>query len=120
MARDPGPATAEPMTASQRRLLMACAIYWLARRFAPSLRELVELAHLSSTSVAAYNLRRLERGHLITFERAVPRSICLTDAGWSECDLEPPLAMSPGPTTRARSPRQSPPSVPWPVRASQA
>ena len=80
---------------TQRRLLESCAKYWLARRYAPSLRELVELAHLSSTSVAAYNLRRLERGHLITFEREISRSICLTDEGWSECDLQPPLAVAP-------------------------
>jgi len=83
------------LTASQRRLLMACAIYWLARRYAPSLRELVQMACLSSTSVAAHNLRRLERGHLITFDREISRSVCLTEAGWSECDLQPPLAVSP-------------------------
>jgi len=87
------------LSATQRRLLLACGHYWLAHRYSPSLRELIFLAGISSTSVVAYNLRRLERMGLITYAGEIPRSICLTDAGWAESGLEPPLAMSPGPTS---------------------
>ena len=98
MADDTGQAP-KAMTASQFRLLRACAEYWRAHRYSPSLRELVELAGLSSTSVAASNVRRLMAMGLLSQAAEICRTICLTHAGWAESGLEPPLAMSPGPTS---------------------
>ena len=89
MARDPG-----QVTPKQRRLLQVVACYWADCGFSPTLRELVSLLPLSSTSVAAYNLRRLRSLGLVTFRPGTARTLCLTAAGWAETGIAPPLAMA--------------------------
>lgn len=95
MALDPRQATAAHVTSNQLRLLQVLACYWQGYGFSPSLRDLIRLLPCySSTSVVAYNLQRLRSRGLVTFRPGTARTICLTEAGWAETGIAPPLAMA--------------------------
>ena len=71
---------------SKRQALMLAFIrdYIAANSYPPSLREIAEGCDTSSISVVAYNLRILEKREYLTRTPAIPRSIVLTERGWSE------------------------------------
>mgnify|MGYP001605294191 CR=1 FL=1 len=75
-------AISDRLSYRQHRLLVSIASYWREFGFSPSLRDLVVRTGISSTSVADYNLRLLERKGLLTQWRGVPRSIVLSARGW--------------------------------------
>jgi len=75
------------MTPIQRRLLTAIVHYVRRHGYPPTLRELTVLAAVSSTSVAAHNLRRLQaRGYLTIGEKRA-RTIVLTEHGRREAGI---------------------------------
>lgn len=65
----------------QRRILSFVNEYIKERGYPPSIREIGAAAGISSTSVVAYNLRRLEDRGYISRQRDVSRGLRLTDLG---------------------------------------
>jgi repressor LexA len=68
---------AERIANSDQRVLTAIALFWKQHGYSPSLRELCELADVSSTSMAALHLERLQAAGLIEYEPRIARSIRL-------------------------------------------
>ena len=60
------------------RIYAAVASYWLANGYAPTIREIVVLADISSTSVVYYNLVKLESEGKLTWTRGQGRTVRLT------------------------------------------
>lgn len=67
----------ERIANSDQRVLTAIAVFIRERGYAPSLRELCELAEISSTSMAALHLERLQERGLIEYTPRIARSIRL-------------------------------------------
>ncbi|MYA18887.1 MAG: helix-turn-helix domain-containing protein [Chloroflexi bacterium] len=65
----------------RRALLRAIARFGAERGYPPSVRDLMEAAGFSSTSVVAYRLRACERAGLILREAGLSRATRLTAAG---------------------------------------
>lgn len=57
-------------------VLDAIETYWLEHRFSPSIRDIMEITGITSTSVVRYHLLLLERRGCITRVPTIPRSIC--------------------------------------------
>ncbi len=68
----------------QRRILEAIRDWHDAHGYAPSIRDLMRMASISSTSVVDYSLGRLKEMGLVDRQRKIMRSIVLTDAGRRE------------------------------------
>ena len=79
------PADAGERRLSQRqaRVLAFIQDYTAHHVYPPTMREIVEGCHLSSTSVALYNLVALGQRGYLTRTRDVARSIVLTEQGRS-------------------------------------
>lgn len=69
------PALTRPLSFNQQKILDAIWDHWAEHRYAPTTRDLMERAHISSTSVVAYNLVKLRRYGLIDYDLQVTRSI---------------------------------------------
>ena len=67
--------TGRPLTDLQQRLYTAVVDFWLSHGYCPQVRELTKLARISSTSVVAYNLDKLQARGLILMEPGVTRTI---------------------------------------------
>jgi len=63
------------LSAKQRKIIDYIRIFWLDRGYPPSIRDIVAGCGLSSTSVADYNLKILERKGYIHRHREVSRGI---------------------------------------------
>jgi SOS-response transcriptional repressor LexA len=55
----------------------------------PTMREMGQVADISSTSVVTYNLAVLERDGLIRWERGIKRGIAVTAVGLRHLGLDP-------------------------------
>lgn len=78
----PGPGTRRP-SRWQARILAFIQDYTSRQPHPPTLREIAESCDLSSNSVAAYNLRILERRKYLTLLPGAARGIVLTQQGRS-------------------------------------
>lgn len=93
-----------------RSVVEAIARYQEARGFAPSVRDVVDEAGLSSNSVAVYWLRACEEAGLLVRAPGLSRAIVLTAAGHAlvgePMGREAMAAREPSPTgvRRSRSP----------------
>jgi repressor LexA len=67
-------------TDADQRVMYAIAVFLRERGFSPSLRELCDMAAISSTSQAAVHLERLADAGLIVYEPRIARSIRLRHA----------------------------------------
>lgn len=67
------------LSATQVRIYEAIRTFWRDKGFSPCIRDLVEAARLSSTSVAHSNLLVLRRRGLIEYEPEISRSIVLPE-----------------------------------------
>ena len=72
-------------------LTLAIAEYSREHRYAPTLRELVELTDATTISVIAHRLRRLRQRGWVAYEEGVARTLLLTGNGWAAADIEPPV-----------------------------
>lgn len=63
------------------RLLRAIHAYWTTNHFSPAVRDLLAALETTSTSVAQYHLRKLERQGNITRVPGISRSIVITEQG---------------------------------------
>jgi len=70
--------TRKDLSEAQRKILSVIHQFWEEKGYAPSVRELLEKANISSTSVVEYYLKQLEERGLIQREGRVSRSIRLT------------------------------------------
>lgn len=75
MARLPGPSE------TNLRLLQAIHAYIAEHHFAPSLRDLMPLFHIRSTSAMNYRLRAIQDAGYITRVPTIARSITITAKG---------------------------------------
>ncbi len=73
----------------RRALVEAIARFRAERDYPPSVRDLMEAAGFSSTSMVAYRLRACERDGLIVREAGLSRAITLTSAGRALAGLPP-------------------------------
>jgi repressor LexA len=64
-------------TDKQQAILTAITLFLRERGYSPSLRELCDMAAISSTSMAALHLERLQEAGLIAYEPGKPRTIRL-------------------------------------------
>jgi repressor LexA len=64
-------------TDKQQAILTAITLFLRERGYSPSLRELCDMAAISSTSMAAMHLERLQEAGLIAYEPGKPRTIRL-------------------------------------------
>jgi repressor LexA len=64
-------------TDKQQAILTAITLFLRERGYSPSLRELCAMAAISSTSMAAMHLERLQEAGLIAYEPGKPRTIRL-------------------------------------------
>lgn len=62
----------------QKKILAVIQQFWDEKGYAPSVRELLEKANISSTSVVEYYLKQLEERGLIQRDERVSRSVRLT------------------------------------------
>jgi repressor LexA len=62
----------------QQAILTAITLFLRQHGYSPSLRELCDMAAISSTSMAALHLERLQEAGLIAYEPGKPRTVRLT------------------------------------------
>jgi len=67
----------ETLSPRERLVLMALVTYTRTHGYPPTHRELGDLADISSTSVVAYYLEKLEARGLIRWARGVARGISI-------------------------------------------
>lgn len=80
------------LTARRLDLLRAIAAFVQEHRYAPTIRQLMELTAARSTSSVNWHLNVLERAAYVTFDRdhkgsMVTRSLALTDKGREVIEL---------------------------------
>ena len=68
-----------PLHPTASLILVAIDQYTCKHGYAPTIRDIVTLVGLSSTSVVSYHLRRLEKRGYLTRERYHARTIQLLD-----------------------------------------
>jgi repressor LexA len=64
-------------TDKQQAILTAITLFLREHGYSPTLRELCAMAAISSTSMAAMHLERLQEAGLIAYEPGKPRTIRL-------------------------------------------
>ncbi|UCG54280.1 MAG: repressor LexA [Dehalococcoidia bacterium] len=69
----------DELSARQQKIIDYIRSFWLKRGYPPSIRDVVTGCALSSTSVADYNLKILEKRGYLQRHREVSRGIELTD-----------------------------------------
>jgi SOS-response transcriptional repressor LexA len=62
----------------RQRILLAISVFLREHGYSPSLREICDMAEISSTSVAVWHLERLQDAGLVQYEAGKPRTIRLT------------------------------------------
>ena len=72
-----------PLSQRQTRILAFIKDFIAKHSYSPTVREITDACRISSTSVADYNLRRLECMSYLTRRAGSARSIVLTDRGSS-------------------------------------
>lgn len=76
-------------SARQRAILDYIAAYVGEKGYQPTIRAMADALGISSTSVVAYHLQKLEDGGLITREAYVSRGLAIVDDGTSPVPVTP-------------------------------
>lgn len=69
------------LSSRQWRILRAIECSWQERSYAPTTRELMAAADVSSSSVVSYNVHKLARDGLVMLVPATQRTLRLTALG---------------------------------------
>lgn len=78
----------------QKNLLRFVAEYWGLKNHAPSFRDIGEALSISSTSVVAYHVDKLERKGLLAHDHVLSRTVRLTELGEDYVPLDDGIRLS--------------------------